>query len=70
MTCWQQNLQIFEYTPLQIKQTVTGDGRADKKAMRKMIELQLTLPHQIKTDDAIDALGVCLTHAILRNHRQ
>lgn len=55
--------KIFEYTPLQIKQALTGYGRADKPQMQKMVKTLLNLKSIPKPDDAADALAVALTHA-------
>ena len=61
----QKNISIVEYTPLQIKQAVTGYGRADKKAVEKMVRLQLQIPTSEKLiDDTLDALGVLFTFSI------
>ena len=57
LTGKQANLEIAEYTPLQIKQTLTGYGRADKKQMQEMVKLQLGLLEVPKPDDAADALA-------------
>ncbi len=56
-------LMVAEYTPLQIKQTLTGYGRADKKQMQEMVRLQLGLRTVPKPDDAADALAAAITHA-------
>ena len=54
---------MFEYTPLQIKQAITGYGRADKKQMMEMVRRLLNM-NQIPTpDDAADALAVALCHS-------
>lgn len=58
-------LLIAEYTPLQIKQTLTGYGRADKKQMQEMVRLQLALRHIPKPDDAADALAAAITHSLM-----
>ena len=58
-------LQIAEYTPLQIKQTVTGYGKADKKQMQEMVRLQLKLQQIPKPDDAADALAAAVTYALM-----
>lgn len=63
--CVRNNLDVFEYHPNTIKLTVTGNGKADKKAMEKMVRLQLPLPATKIIDDAIDALAILLTHAIV-----
>ena len=56
-------LEIFEYTPMQIKQSVTGYGKADKKQMQEMVRILLKLKEIPKPDDAADALAAGLTHA-------
>lgn len=55
-------IPVHEYTPLQIKQTLTGYGRADKKQMQEMVRLQLNLREAPKPDDCADALATALTH--------
>lgn len=59
-------LEIFEYTPMQIKQSVTGYGKADKKQMQEMVRVLLKLKEIPKPDDAADALAAALTHASTR----
>lgn len=59
----QHNLPIFEYTPMQIKQSLTGYGKADKKQMQEMVRLLLNLKEIPKPDDAADALAAALTHS-------
>lgn len=54
---------IYEYTPMQIKQAVTGYGKADKPQMQNMVKLLLGLDAIPKPDDAADALAVAITHA-------
>jgi crossover junction endodeoxyribonuclease RuvC len=58
-------LPIAEYTPLQIKQTLTGYGRADKKQVQEMVRLQLGLKVVPKPDDAADALAAAITHHLM-----
>ena len=53
---------VYEYTPLQIKQAMTGYGRADKKQIQQMVKVYLGLSSVPKPDDAADALAVALTH--------
>ena len=60
-------LPIAEYTPMQIKQTLTGYGKADKKQMQEMVRLQLNLSEVPKPDDAADALAAAITHAMMQN---
>jgi crossover junction endodeoxyribonuclease RuvC len=55
-------LPIYEYTPLQVKQTVTGYGQADKKQVQEMVRLLLELPEVPKPDDAADAAAVAICH--------
>lgn len=55
--------ELSEYTPLQIKQAVTGYGNAEKTAVDKMVRLQLKLPNTKILDDTMDALAVLLTYA-------
>lgn len=54
--------KLFEYTPLQIKQALTGNGRAEKKQVQFMVKNILGLSQTPKPDDAADALAVALTH--------
>lgn len=56
-------LSIYEYTPMQIKQAITGYGKADKKQMQEMVRLLLDLPEIPKPDDAADAIAAALTYA-------
>lgn len=58
-------LQIAEYTPLQIKQSVTGYGKADKKQVQEMVKLQLGLKQVPKPDDCADALAAAITHYLM-----
>ena len=62
----QKNITIFEYTPLQIKQTLTGYGRAEKKQVQEMVRVHLKLKQAPKPDDAADALAVAITYALTR----
>lgn len=56
-------LPIFEYTPLQIKQSVTGYGRAEKRQMIEMTRMLLGLEKAPKPDDVADALAAAICHA-------
>ena len=58
-------LPIAEYTPLQIKQTLTGYGKADKKQVQEMVRLNLGLTEAPKPDDCADALAAAITHATM-----
>jgi crossover junction endodeoxyribonuclease RuvC len=59
----QRGIPIFEYTPMQIKQAVTGYGKADKKQIQEMVRVLLGLQEVPKPDDCADALAAALTHA-------
>ena len=63
LTCVKNCGRLYEYTPLQIKQALTGYGRADKKQMQIMVKTLLRLDTIPKPDDAADALAVALTHS-------
>ena len=64
LLCGQQaGLDLHEYTPMQIKQAITGYGRADKKQMQEMVRVLLSLKEVPKPDDAADALAAALTYA-------
>ncbi len=58
-----REIPIYEYTPLQIKQSVTGYGRADKGQVQQMVKLLLNLNAIPKPDDSADALAVAICHA-------
>lgn len=60
LTCAQAGLTIIEPTPLELKVAVTGDGRADKKQMQDMVGRTLKIDLTGVSDDAIDALGLCI----------
>lgn len=61
LTAIQNNVDIYEFTPLQIKQAMTGYGRATKKQIQEMTKLFLNLKNIPKPDDAADALAVAIT---------
>ena len=54
---------IYEYTPLQVKQSVTGYGRADKKQVQSMVKAVLKLEKIPKLDDTTDAMALAICHA-------
>jgi crossover junction endodeoxyribonuclease RuvC len=60
----QAELAIYEYTPLQIKQALTGYGRAEKKQIQEMVRIILQLPEIPKPDDCADALAAAITHSM------
>ena len=57
------NKEIFEYTPLQVKQSVVGYGRARKPQIQQMVKMILNLKEIPKPDDVADALAVAICHA-------
>lgn len=66
LTAYQAGLDIEEYTPLQIKQTMTGYGKADKKQVQEMVRLQLGLKEAPRPDDCADALAAAIMCAFMR----
>ena len=64
------NVQIFEYTPLQVKQAVAGYGRADKNQVQQMVKLLLGLEKVPKPDDTADALAIAICHGHSYNPRR
>jgi crossover junction endodeoxyribonuclease RuvC len=68
--CKSQNLILGEYTPLQVKQALTGYGRADKKQMQQMIKNVLNLKEIPQPDDVADALAVGLCHLNSRDFQE
>lgn len=65
-----RGIPIYEYTPLQIKQAITGYGRAEKKQMQLTVKTLLQLNTIPKPDDAADALAIGLTHCFSRRFKQ
>jgi crossover junction endodeoxyribonuclease RuvC len=59
----QSNVPIYEYTPMQVKQAVTGYGKADKTQIQEMVKTLLKLDAIPKPDDAADGLAIAITHA-------
>ena len=57
-------LTLFEYTPLQIKQALTGYGRADKKQIQEMVRIILGLDKLPTPDDCADALAAAICHSM------
>ena len=65
LCCQQHDLPLYEFTPLQVKQTITGYGRADKKQVQLMVNNLLNMDHMPQPDDAADAIAIaiCLSFA-------
>ena len=61
---------LYEYTPMQIKQAVTGYGGADKHQVQQMVKMLLNMKDIARPDDAADALAVALTHANSMNMKK
>ena len=62
LTCVKACGKLYEYTPMQIKQALTGYGKADKKQMKSVVTSLLRLKSVPKPDDAADALAIALCH--------
>jgi len=61
--CQSYTDRLYEYTPMQIKQTITGYGNAEKRQMQQMVRMRLGLAEIPKPDDAADAVACAITHA-------
>ena len=62
-TLAENGIPVFEYTPLQVKMTVAGYGRADKNQIQQMVKVMLKLDSVPKPDDAADALAIAICHS-------
>lgn len=62
VTLQEAGLPIGEYTPLEVKQAITGYGQADKRQMQSMVQILFALESLPRPDDAADALAVAFTH--------
>lgn len=62
----QNKKEVYEYTPLQVKQAICAYGRADKKQIQSMVKILLNLKEAPKSDDAADALAIaiCCAHSM------
>lgn len=65
-----KGLNIYEYTPLQIKQATVGYGRAEKHQVQEMVKILLNLKEIPKPDDVADALAVAICHASSLNFKE
>ncbi|MCQ2452358.1 MAG: crossover junction endodeoxyribonuclease RuvC [Oscillospiraceae bacterium] len=63
----ERGIPMVEYTPLQVKQAITGYGRAEKKQMMEMVRRLLNLSAVPRPDDAADALAIAICHARFSN---
>jgi crossover junction endodeoxyribonuclease RuvC len=62
LACRKRGVEVYEYTPLQVKQSVAGYGRADKRQVAEMVRRLLKLEEVPGPDDAADALAIALCH--------
>lgn len=60
LTLKQAGVKIVEITPLQLKQAMTGYGRAEKRQVQKMVQIELGIKKKIRPDDAADALALAI----------
>src|SRR3989344_3077323 len=63
LTFAEHNIPTVEFTPIQIKQAISGHGRADKAQVQRMVKLILGIKEEIKPDDAADALAIAICGA-------
>ncbi len=59
----QAQLPIYEYTPMEVKQVLTGYGRADKKEVEQMVKIALNTEELPKLDDTIDSIAIAICHS-------
>ena len=57
-----QKIPIFEYTPMEVKQVLTGYGRADKKEVEQMVKISLGVESLPKLDDTVDSIAIAICH--------
>lgn len=67
-TIAKKKIPVYEFTPLQVKMTITGFGRAEKKQVQKMIKIIFKLKDVPKPDDAADALGIAICLARMNKY--
>ena len=70
LTLIQAGLQVDEFTPMEVKQSVTGFGRAEKGQIQKMVSMILKLKDKKIQDDAADALAIALTASQMMKYKQ
>ncbi len=63
LTLEENAIPMFEYTPLVVKQTITGHGRAQKNEVKMMVKNYIKLDDNIKLDDTIDSVALAICHA-------
>ena len=55
-------IPIYEYTPMEVKQVITGYGRADKKEVEQMVKFSLGVDNLPKLDDTVDSIAIAICH--------
>ncbi|MEI6304482.1 MAG: crossover junction endodeoxyribonuclease RuvC [Candidatus Taylorbacteria bacterium] len=65
-----KGVPVSEYSPMQVKMSITGDGTSDKSRIQKMVKLLVKLPKKDTLDDEYDALAVALTHSAIMKSKQ
>ena len=63
-----QHLPIYEYTPLEVKQTLVGSGRASKAQVQHMVHVLLNQQKRVLAEDESDALAIAITHSHFLPH--
>lgn len=58
----QFNIPIYEYTPMEVKQILTGYGRADKKEVEQMVKISLNTENLPKLDDTVDSIAIAISY--------
>jgi len=58
----QHKIPIYEYTPIEVKQVLTGYGRADKKEVEQMVKIALNCENLPKLDDTVDSIAIAICH--------
>ena len=69
LACVMNGVKVFEYTPLEVKQSLVGYGRAEKKQVQTMVKTILNLKKVPEPDDTADAVAIAICHAHTRNSR-
>ncbi len=65
-----RNIPIYEYTPLQVKSSICGYGRAEKNQVQEMVRNMLRLKKIIRPDDTADAVAIAITHGLSLGRRR
>ncbi|MDO5718465.1 MAG: crossover junction endodeoxyribonuclease RuvC [Tissierellia bacterium] len=70
LACVHQGIDLYEYTPLQVKQAIVGYGRADKNQIQETVKLLLNMKSIPKPDDAADALAIAICHSSTQRFKE